>query len=173
MKLFAIYIGGELEGTNIELHDMRFIAAPSITETYEELKRQWWGIPKSLHVDCWVELNQVDGYTVELLPEPFKGPQKLFYINLGGYQAGEFLERHKNVFIVANTVSDAKRRAIKEAKPWSVPHRDEMYEAEQAFALDDSARQQRLYIHLTPNPQTKPLTFKCGYTPIKRRTSAQ
>jgi hypothetical protein len=25
MKLFAIYIGGEIEGANIELHDMRFV----------------------------------------------------------------------------------------------------------------------------------------------------
>jgi Domain of Unknown Function (DUF1543) len=40
MKLFAIYVGGELEGANIELHDMRFIVAPSIADTYEELRRQ-------------------------------------------------------------------------------------------------------------------------------------
>ena len=25
MKLFAIYVGGELQGANIELHDMRFV----------------------------------------------------------------------------------------------------------------------------------------------------
>lgn len=48
MKLFAIYIGGELEDANIELHDMRFVLAPSITETYAEFRRQWWGVPKSL-----------------------------------------------------------------------------------------------------------------------------
>ena len=62
MKLFAIYIGGEFEGANIELHDMRFVVAPSIAETYDELKRQWWGIPKRLnwHVGGMSGLNVLD-----------------------------------------------------------------------------------------------------------------
>lgn len=169
MKLFAIYIGGELKGANIELHDMRFVVAPTIADTYEELKRQWWGILKSLHIDCWAEIDEVDGYRVELRPEPFTGPEKLYYVNLGGYDADEFIEQHKNVFIVATSVPDAKKRAIKQAKFWKVPHRDEMYEAEQAFSLEDYALSQRLYVHLAPADQTKPLTFVCGYTPIKRR----
>lgn len=166
MKLFAIYIGGELAGANIELHDMRFIVAPSIVDTYEELRRQWWGIPKSLHIDCWAEIGEVDGYRVDLKQEPFLGPEKLYYINLGGYDAGEFIEQHKNVFIVAASIPEAKKRAIKEAKPWKVPHRDEMYEAEQAFSLDDAAKAQRLYVHLTPISICKPLNFVCGYTPV-------
>jgi hypothetical protein len=167
LKLFAIYVGGELDGANIELHDMRFVVAPSISETYDELKRQWWGIPKSLHIDCWAELDQVDGYDVELRPEPFLGPEKLYYINLGGYDAGEFLEKHKNVFIVASTVSEAKGRAIKGAKPWSVAHRDEMYEAEQAFSLNHVGANQRLYVHLTKATDARELSFTCNYTPVK------
>jgi Domain of Unknown Function (DUF1543) len=166
MKLFAIYIGGELEGANIELHDMRFVVAPSIADTYDELRRQWWGIPKSLHIDCWAEINQVDSYDVELRPEAFTGPEKLYYINLGGYREGEFLEKHKNVFIVATSVTEAKRRAIKEVKPWNLRHRDQMYEAEQAFSLDDCARERRLYLHLTPSIHAKSLIIRCEYTPI-------
>jgi uncharacterized protein DUF1543 len=50
MKLFAIYIGGEVAGANIEVHDMRFVIAPSIGETHEELRRPWWGIPRSLRL---------------------------------------------------------------------------------------------------------------------------
>jgi len=157
MKLFAIYIGGELEGANIELHDMRFVVAPSIVDTYEELRRQWWGVPKS----------QVDGYEVELRPEPFSGPKKLYYLNLGGYDAGEFLEKHKNVFMVARSATEVKRRAKTEAKSWNEPHRDQMYEAEQAFSLDGYARERRLYLHLTPSAQVKHLTFTCGFVPIK------
>jgi Domain of Unknown Function (DUF1543) len=166
MKLFAIYIGGELEGANIELHDMRFVVAPSIADTYDELRRQWWGIPKSLHIDCWAEINQVDSYDVELRPEAFTGPEKLYYINLGGYHESEFLEKHKNVFIVATSVTEAKRRAIKEVKPWNLRHRDQMYEAEQAFSLDDCARERRLYLHLTPSILAKSLIIRCEYTPI-------
>jgi hypothetical protein len=169
MKLFAIYIGGELEGANIELHDMRFVVAPSIADTYDELRRQWWGIPKTLHVDCWAEVSEVDGYTVALKSEPFTGPERLYYINLGGYDAGDFLEKHKNIFVVATSVSEAKRRAIKETKGWDVPHHDDMYEAEQAFSLSDCGQSQRLYVHLEQNDQAKPFTFVCRYTPIKPR----
>lgn len=169
MKLFAIYIGGEFKGANIELHDMRFVVAASIADTYEELKRQWWGIPKSLHIDCWAEISEVDGYKVELRPEAFTGPERLFYVNLGGYDIAEFTEQHKNIFIVARNVPEAKKKAIKHAKQWKVPHRDEMYEAEQAFSLNDCGLSQKLYLHLTPTAETRPLHFVCGYTPIKRQ----
>ena len=169
MKLFAIYIGGEMEGANIELHDMRFVAAPSITDTHEELRRQWWGIPKSLHIDCWAEIDHVDGYDVALRPEPFAGPERLYYVNLGGYVADEFLEKHKNVFVVACSVAKAKARALKSVTGWREPHRDEMYEAEQAFAIGEMGAMQRLNIHLTPSEVAKDLQFTCDYTPIRAR----
>ncbi|MDO9369467.1 MAG: DUF1543 domain-containing protein [Sphingopyxis sp.] len=171
MKLFAIYIGGELEGANIELHDMRFVVAPSITDTYEELRRQWWGIPKSLHIDCWAEIDHADGYDVSLRAEPFAGPERLYYVNLGGYVADEFLEKHKNVFVVADSLAKAKARALQSVADWREPHRDEMYEAEQAFAIGEACVQQHLHIHLTPGPVSKNLAFTCDYTPIRARTA--
>ncbi len=170
MKMFAIYIGGEIEGANIELHDMRFVVAPSITETYDELRRQWWGIPKSLHIDCWAEIDQVDGYDVRLLPEPFAGPERLYYVNLGGYAEGEFLEKHKNIFVVADSVPKAKARALKSVTGWREPHRDDMYEAEQAITLGESGARHQLHVHLVPNKARKELSFTCDYTPIRART---
>lgn len=169
MKLFAIYIGGELEGANIELHDMRFVVAPAITDTYDELRRQWWGIPKSLHIDCWAEIDQVDGYDVHLLPEPFSGPERLYYVNLGGYAEGEFLEKHKNVFVVADSLPKAKARALKSELNWRELHRDEIYEAEQAIALSETGAQKQLHVHLIPTSSRRELTFTCDYTPIRVR----
>jgi len=170
MKLFAIYIGGEAEGANIELHDMRFVVAPSITETYEELRRQRWGIPKSLHIDCWAEINHADGYDVTLRPEPFAGEERLYYVNLGGYAPGEFLEKHKNVFVVADSLAKAKARALRSVTGWREPHRDEMYEAEQAFAIGAEGAMLPLHIHLTPSALAKELAFTCDYTPIRARS---
>jgi len=171
MKLFAIYIGGEHERANIELHDMRFVVAPSITDTYDELRRQWWGIPKSLHIDCWAELDQVDGYDVELRPEPFEGPERLYYVNLGGYAEGEFLEKHKNVFVVANSLPEAKARGLRSAAGWRDAHRDDLYEAEQAIALSESAGHQRLHVHLRPSTARKELVVTCDYIPIRARAN--
>jgi len=167
MKLFAIYIGGEHERANIELHDMRFVVAASITDTYDELRRQWWGVPKSLHIDCWAELNQVDGYDVVLKPEPFEGPERLYYVNLGGYAEGEFLEKHKNVFVVADSLPKAKARALKSATGWRYLHRDDLYEAEQAIALSESGGKQPLHVHLLPSAAPSELVVTCDYIPIR------
>ncbi len=167
-KLFAIYVGGKLAKANIEVHDMRFVVAASIEDTYDELRRQWWGKPGSLHIDCWAELDHADGYDVSLRAEPFTGPEKLFYVNLGGYSPGEFSERHRNMFVVARTVAEAKSRAMKAVKGWDAPHRDDMYAAEQAFALDKRIDDQRLYLHLTSSPEIRDLKFTCAYTPIRK-----
>lgn len=167
MKLFAIYIGGEHPQANIEVHDMRFVVAPSIKDTHAELRHQWWGRPGSLHIDCWSEIDRADGYDVSLRAEPFVGAERLFYINLGGYDRSEFSERHRNFFIVAETVVQAKSRAMKRANDWAEPHRDDLYEAEQAFALDGTTLGQRLFIHLTPNLAAGDPLFTCKYTPIR------
>jgi hypothetical protein len=167
MKLFAIYIGGEHPGANIEVHDMRFVAAPTIEATYPTLLAQWWGREGSLHVDCWSEISQADGYEVSLRAEPYEGKEKLYYVNLGGYDGVAFAEQHRNVFVVADTLSAAKARAIKRASDWTDAHRDEMYEAEQAFALDAAAQAQRLHIHLTPRLMSGDPAFTCRYTPLR------
>ncbi len=169
MKLFAIYVGGEMPGANIELHDMRFVVAPSIKETYPLLRQQWWGAPKSLHLDCWAELTHADGHDVMLRPEPYDGPLKLYFVNLGGYDPAEFAERHQNVFVVAKSEAQAKSRAMKAVKGWTDLHRDDMYEAEQAFCLNDAAEGARLHIHLTPGGSVEPLPFTCEYVPIGRK----
>ncbi len=39
MKLFIIYIGGTHENAFIEVHDMRFVIAKTIEDTYDSLKK--------------------------------------------------------------------------------------------------------------------------------------
>ncbi|RYD47346.1 MAG: DUF1543 domain-containing protein, partial [Sphingomonadales bacterium] len=112
MKLFAIYIGGEHPGAHIEVHDVRFVVAAHIRDTYDQLRAEWWGTPGTLHVDCWAEIDHADGFDVTLRPEPSKAREKLYFVNLGGYDGEDFAEKHKNLFVVAATVADAKARAI-------------------------------------------------------------
>lgn len=168
MKLFAIYIGGQVEGANIELHDMRFVLAERIEDTYDELRRQWWGTPKTLHLDCWSELTRADGYAISLKPTPPEEDRKLYYVNLGGYDTREFTEVHKNVFVVARNEAEAKRRALAGVKHWDQPHKDDMYEAEQAFCINQATEAAALYIHLTPMDDPSPAPFTCHYKPIGR-----
>lgn len=173
MKLFAIYVGGEIAGANIELHDMRFVVAPSIEECHGELRRQWWGTPGSLHIDCWAEITSADGYRVRLSSEPFVGEERLYYVNLGGYEKGGSTELHRNVFVVATSEREAKIRANKFGKGFIQPHRDDFYEAEQAICLSRPDDENRLFVHLVRDAACGTPAFTCEYIPIKKSNSSR
>ena len=166
MKLFAVYVGGECKGGNIEVHDMRFVMAESIEQTYAELRRQWWGIPYTLHIDCWAELNQADGYRVSLNTRPSADNPKLYYVNLGGYDPNQFTELHSNMFVVAETDSKAKIRALKTVRHWQAFHKDDMHAAEQTISLGEVAGNQRHYIHLEKIDDPSQPSFTCHYKNI-------
>ncbi len=166
MKLFAIYIGGEHPAAHIEVHDVRFIVAASLTDTYDKLRAEWWGKPGTLHIDCWAEIDHADGYDVALAAEKPTHAERLYFVNLGGYDGQSFAEQHKNLFVVANTVADAKARAMASIAGWKDAHRDDLYEAETAFALDEAVGGHR-HIHLTRAKTSRPPKFKCRYTPLK------
>jgi hypothetical protein len=166
MNLFAIYIGGEHPGAHIEVHDVRFVVAPTIKDTHDRLRADWWGTPGTLHVDCWAAIDHADGYDVALLPEPSGQREKLWFVNLGGYDQRDFAEQHRNMFVVAISLSDAKARAMATVTGWKDAHRDEIYEADQVFDLGTLIGGP-LHIHLTKTDTVRPLQFTCRYTPLK------
>lgn len=166
MKLFAIYIGGEHPAAHIEIHDVRFVVAASIEDTHAQLRAEWWGSPGTLHIDCWAEIAYADGYEVALRPEPFVGSERLFFVNLGGYDGRDFAEQHKNMFVVATSAKDAKARSLATIADWKDAHHDDIYQAELAFALDTKIGD-RLHIHLTARDGLAAPRFTCKYTPLK------
>ena len=162
MKLFAFYVGGETKTSNTELHDMRFAVGERMEDCYDSLRRQWWGTPETLHIDCWTELTHSDGYSIELRSEGFCGAEKLFFANLGGYDPDQFTELHSNVFVVATDKTKAKRRALTTVNHWIKPHRDTLFEVEHIIGLSEIAAPYGLQIHLAPIPATAPLPFVTG-----------
>jgi hypothetical protein len=170
MKLFVIYIGGTHEKAFIEVHDMRFVVADKIEDTYDVLKKTWWGTKESLHLDAWGALEYADGYNISLKDEPSTDTEnKLYFVNLGGYDSSMFTEKHKDVFVVAPTASKAKVRALKQILHWESYHRDYQYEVDEVIDLTNFATENGKYIHLGPTDTTKEFTFKCKYTPIGRQ----
>jgi hypothetical protein len=166
MKLFAVYVGGDTKGSNIELHDMRFCIAETIEDCHAELKEQWWGTPESLHLDCWGAVESADQYEVSLRLEPYTGEDKLFFVNLGGYDSKQFTELHKNIFVAAPNDSKAKVQALKTILDWESHHRDYLFEVEKMVCLNEMVRERGLHIHLTPTANPKPFEFTCKYLPI-------
>jgi hypothetical protein len=162
MKLFAFYVGGETETSNTELHDMRFAVGERMEDCYESLRNQWWGTPTSLHIDCWAELTHSDGYSFSLKKEPFIGPDKLFFANLGGYDPTQFTELHSNVFVVASDKKAAIKRALASVSHWIKPHRDSLFEVEHIIGLAEVTEPQGLHIHISLSPSSPPLSFVTG-----------
>jgi hypothetical protein len=164
MKLFMFYVGGNCANSNVELHDVRFSVGEAAEDCHDDLRRQWWGEPKSLHLDCWGAVEQADGYDIVLADQPpGKAEQRLFFVNLGGYDPAEFTELHKNVLIVAMDEVAAKAKAKAQINHWRKPHRDRLFEIEKT--IDIGAQMQHRGHHLILRPATleKPFRFECDY----------
>jgi len=174
MNLFIIYIGGRHTGSFIELHDIRFIAAKQLQDSYAKLQESWWGIPKSLHIDAWGILQYADGHSIQLFPEPPKQKDaKLFFINLGGYDQSQFTELHKNIFLVAADESEARSKALKIVSGWELPHPDNVLEVDSCLSVNYLLEEQGYHIHLKQQTAPMPFEFKCQYIPIGKTLDLQ
>jgi hypothetical protein len=155
-KLFAVYLGGNAAGSNIELHDVQFVVGETIEETYGDLLRQWYGVPDGLHLDSYMPLEVVDGHRVTLSRTKKAHRNALFFVNLGAYRPGVFGEYHANKFIVAMDAAAVKQRARAELmQNWGSPvHKDDLFELDECVKVSA----QGWHIHLEPadeprNPQ--------------------
>ncbi|WP_019217208.1 DUF1543 domain-containing protein [Legionella tunisiensis] len=172
MHLFVIYIGGTHNQSLIELHDMRFVVANSIEETYHTLRQSWWGIPTSLHLDAWGILDYADGYNIHISTEPpIDNADKLYFLNLGGYDPQQFTELHKNIFVVATDEQQAKQRAVQQISEWESPHRDHLHQVDVALELNGLLSSDNHYLHLTKTPKAKSFAFTCSYVSIGKLAS--
>jgi hypothetical protein len=162
LKLFAVYLGGSAPKSATELHDVAFVVGESIESTYERLIDKWFGEPDGLHLDSWMELRVVDGHKVTVSPQAPPNAKRLFFVNLGAYADGQFMEYHANKFIVAETATQAKARAKRELfVNWPSPaHTDDLYDVDDCLKIEtvDAHR-----IWLEPTVETQELKPANGY----------
>ena len=123
-KLFMFLLGSKAPGRHVEQHDYFFAIGNSTKELIPEIKA-FWPEPEAgdkVHIDAWREVKSVEGYLVKVAEKTEKlagntheenlKHKKLFFINLGGYQAGKFEEQHFAIL----TVKSDQASAYKEAK---------------------------------------------------------
>jgi hypothetical protein len=136
-KLFAVCLGGRAPKCNTELHDVVFAIGETIEATYDQLIAQWFGTPVGLHIDSWAALRLIDGHRISLSRQPHGGPEKLFFINLGAYADGQFMELHANLFVVDVSAKAAKAKAkalLRERLPGHL-HTDDLHDVDDYLAI--------------------------------------
>jgi len=162
------YVGGDVENSNIELHDVRFSAGATPQACYDDLRAQWWGIPQSLHIDSWAEISHADGYNVTVSDAPSTGLEKLYFLNLGGYTEADFEEVHRNILVVARNQSLAIKKSIQSHGHWKLPHKDAIFALEKVLSLSEALSEKGLYLNLEPTTDMQPLRFTSKYIRLHR-----
>ena len=119
--LFLVVLGGKAKKANVELHDVRWVVGSRIEDTYEILKRDWFGDVQGLHIDSYKKIEFVDGYKINLkniqnrkLKKSFIGSnikENLWFVNIGGYSPSSMQEKHEFGLVVASSKLEAKKIA--------------------------------------------------------------
>ena len=64
--LFLVVLGGRINKANVELHDVRWVVGSKIEDTYDVLRRDWFGSLKGLHIDSYKKIEYINGYKIGL-----------------------------------------------------------------------------------------------------------
>lgn len=171
LSLFAVYLGGKAPRAHIEVHDVVFVVAASIEQTYQQLLDAWFGLPDNLHIDAWVRVDQVDGYQISLVTEkPEPQTQALYFVNLGAYRADVAGEIHNSTLMVDKSANAVKVRA----KQSLITNADEIH-TDDLFEVDDCLQLDQVggyHLVLTPVEQTQSLQVVNGYHPLPKKVIA-
>lgn len=169
MKLFAVFVGGNHARANIELHDLRFVAAGSLEDTIPQLRAAWWGTPSSLHIDAYAELSHVDGRRIEIKPGPAPAAPEaaLWFVNVGGYTPELFGEQHTYLFMVGASKPEIWTRARRLSPDWTSRHKDNLATIDSVLDVNTLLGPQGLHIHIgEPTPGAPPPRIVSDYTPL-------
>jgi hypothetical protein len=176
-KLYMLLLGSKAPKRNVEQHDYFFGIANTLKELVPEIKAFWPEAGNSIHIDGWREVNQVDGFRIEVKPrtaDHSSAPHKLFFINLGGYQSGKLEEQHYIVLGVkddrASAIQDAKKtiffktNSVKGANS----HIDEKYgiDIDDIYRVEDilsPQHKEKYHIEITPDATLTDDEIHLGY----------
>lgn len=186
--LFMLLLGSKAPNRNVEQHDFYFGIASNLKELVPRIRAFWPEAGKSIHLDGWRQVRQVDGYSVHIEPRSDQaadlleeGP-KLFFINLGGYQTGKLEEQHYTVLGVFKDKADAIQNAKKtvffreqsaKGVKGANSHIDEKYgiDVDDVYRIEDilSADQKRQFtIRLTKEDTLEEDEIHLGYLTLDK-----
>ena len=150
-NLYLVVIGGRIPKANVEVHDVRWVIGCKIEDTFDDLRKNWFGSIKGLHIDSYKKIYSVDGHKIKIKKSQTKksvininkkvsNNKRLWFINIGGYDPKSMQEKHEFGLVVASTASDAKKLAkSKWLHGFSKKHNDDI-DCLQSFADVDDCR---------------------------------
>ncbi len=145
-KLYMLLLGCKPPGRNTEQHDIFFGIARSLAELKPRIESSWPEAQSKIHIDSWREVTSVDGYSIrieERRNQTPAEPNRLFFINLGGYKPNE--EYHYKLLAVApdrgKAIDQAKQTAFYKhcGFPGAVSHIDDKYgiDVDDIYEIED------------------------------------
>ena len=164
--LFLVVLGGRSKKANIELHDVRWVVGSKIEDTYDTLRKDWFGSPKGLHIDSFKKIKHIDGYKINLInferdkidEKQFvknKAKKHLWFVNIGGYNPTSMQEKHEFGLVIASNKLEAKNVA---KSKWLIgckkKHKDDIASLEMLISCEDCQLLKKIgkwEIELTPN----------------------
>ena len=148
--LYLVVLGGRAKKANIELHDVRWVVGSKIEDTYDTLRKDWFGSPKGLHIDSYKKIKYIDGYKIILknfendkinkneLANRTKHQKNLWFVNIGGYDPSSMQEKHEFGFVIASNKLEAKNKA---KSKWLIgyekKHKDDISPLNDFWTYDD------------------------------------
>ncbi|SCC16590.1 protein of unknown function [Chitinophaga costaii] len=171
-----VLLGCKPAGRHIEQHDIFFGIAPDMKALTPHFLDFWPNAGK-LHVDGYRPVTVVEGHRIRVVPKQPTHPEapKLFFLNLGGYKAGELEEYHYKMLSVNTHPSDAINRAkattfYKHTGGLTLsPHIDDQYgvDVDDIFNVEDilpPAFREHYSLEITAEPGLRDVDeLKLGY----------
>lgn len=110
-----VLLGCRPKGRLTEQHDIFFGIGPNLKQLVPSMKASWPEAKGKIHIDSWLKVTQVDGYSIEIVPrtEDLAKDSNLFFINLGGYKENDFEEYHYKILTIAKTKAEAIKKSKK------------------------------------------------------------
>ena len=165
--LYLIVLGGRAKKANIELHDVRWVVGSKIEDTYDTLRKDWFGSSKGLHIDSYKKIKYLDGYKISLrnaenlktnnnkFSNKSHTKKNLWFVNIGGYDPYSMQEKHEFGLVIATNKLEAKNRA---KSKWLIgckkKHKDDIASLETLISCDDCELIKKIdnwEIELTPD----------------------
>ena len=156
--LYLVVLGGRAEKANIELHDVRWVVGSKIEDTFNTLRKHWFGSSKGLHIDSYKKIQYIDGHKINLknvekhkigkkqLVKKNNAKKYLWFVNIGGYNPTSMMEKHEFGLVIASNKLEAQNIAkSKLLIGCKKKHKDDLAFLEILISFDDCEQIKKIF----------------------------